>query len=120
MRILCLPLVALALVGAADGDDPDQSAPLDEETREGAEREIPSDSETCRDRINHARDATGQPKLFRREPASPERPLAIYAVDRKYDGCSVMVMMGDPDDVRPLPEVERGPIFRRIPSDPAQ
>ncbi|MEM6908802.1 MAG: hypothetical protein AAF494_08985 [Pseudomonadota bacterium] len=44
--------------------------------------------------------------LLRRGPAAPERPLAIYAVDRREDGCSVMVVMGNPDDVRPLPALE--------------
>ena len=45
---------------------------------------------------------------FRREPASPEKPLAIYAVDRREDGCAVMVMMGNTDDVRPLPRISEG------------
>lgn len=73
----------------------------------------------CRDRIHDAREASGQPPLpelapqapealpstplLDRQPASPDRPQAIYAVDRRQDGCSVMVMMGDPDDIRPLP-----------------
>jgi len=60
-------------------------------------------AEECRNRITHAREASGQTPLLEREPASPERPYAIYAVHREQDGCSVMVMMGDSDDIRPLP-----------------
>ena len=59
--------------------------------------------EECRDRISQARDATGQSPLLDREPASPEKPYAIYAVHREQDGCSVMVMMGSQGDIQPLP-----------------
>ena len=64
-------------------------------------RELP-DADECTDRITEAREDAGLP-LLRREPASPDKPLAIYAVDRRQDGCSAMVMMGNPDDIRPLP-----------------
>lgn len=70
----------------------------------------------CNDRITQAREATGQTPLLQREPASPEKPLAIYAVDRRQDGCSVMVMMGDPDDIRPLPLPANGPLLQAIPA----
>jgi len=85
---------------------------------EGVRLGDPEDFE-CRDRIHDAREASGQhplpelapqgpealpgTPLLHRQPASPDKPQAIYAVDRRQDGCSVMVMMGDPDDIRPLP-----------------
>ena len=62
----------------------------------------------CRDRIAKAREDYGQPPLLKREPASPERPLAIYAVDRREEGCGVIVMMGDTTDIRPVPEQPKG------------
>ena len=71
----------------------------------------------CRDRITHARELAGLPPLLDREPASPDKPHLIYAVDRRQDGCSVMVMKGNPDDIRPLPEPAEGPPFQRIPAD---
>ena len=118
MRVIIASLFSIALVGATAGTDQQEveATPFEAETVI-SERAEPLDprGEECRDRIVHARDALGQPPLLRREPASPERPLAIYAVDRTQDGCSVLVMMGDPDDIRPMPEPEQGPIFRQLP-----
>jgi hypothetical protein len=100
MQPFALPLAALALLGAADTPPAPPAGP------QAALREAgpvtPSDAE-CRDRITHAREAAGKPPLLEREPASPDRPYLIYAVDRRQDGCAVMVMKGDPADIRPLP-----------------
>lgn len=74
------------------------------------------DPSVCRDKIEQARAANGQPPLFEREPASPNKPYRIYAVDRRQDGCSVMVIMGNPNDIRPLPERAEGPTFVLIPA----
>lgn len=74
----------------------------------------------CRDRIHVVREASGQLPLTRREPASPEEPLAIYAVHREQDGCSVLVMMGDPQDIRPLPSPQEGPLLQEIPAGQGQ
>jgi len=87
----------------------------------------------CRDRLDYAQadpDAEGhaprpdEPSvtftdrpLYRRGPGSPENPpLAIYAVDRRENGCGVMVMMGKPDDVRPLPSLSADD-HRLMPAD---
>jgi hypothetical protein len=56
----------------------------------------------CRDRIEQARSEAGRPKL-EREPASPDKPLLIYAVDHRVDGCGVLVPVGDPADIRQSP-----------------
>lgn len=58
----------------------------------------------CRDRIEEAREVSGQTPLLQREAASPSDPQMIYAVDRRQEGCSVMVMMGSHEDIRPLPK----------------
>lgn len=117
MRLILITPLALCLIGAgeppysaldnpayttpseawktmrdATGRDPDWRPEIDE-----------SELQKCRDTITQAREATGQPPLLQREPASPDKPQAIYAVDRRQDGCSVMVMMGDREDIRPLP-----------------
>ena len=55
----------------------------------------------CRDRIEQVRRETGQPTLDR--GGSPQEPLLIAAVDKRIDGCSVMVMRNDTSDLRPLP-----------------
>ncbi|TMM49875.1 hypothetical protein [Qipengyuania marisflavi] len=61
------------------------------------------DPAICADRIYQARQASGQPSLLQRETADPDNPILIWAVDRRQDGCSVLVTMGDPDDFRPIP-----------------
>ena len=104
MRFLALPLSALALIGAAEPYAP-PPAPVP------AIREIaplaPS-PEQCRDRITQTREAAGKPPLLDRGPASPDKPYRIYAVDKRIDGCAVMVMHGDVNDVRPVPERPKG------------
>ena len=57
----------------------------------------------CTDRIHLVRQERGLPKL-QRDTATPDEPLLIAAVDKRIDGCSVMVMRGNLADVRPIPE----------------
>lgn len=108
MRLFLLPLPAFATTGAvpapADTMVPGYSRPaqpwttIDEAHRDRA----------CSDRIEQVRGAAGQPKL-ERLPASPERPLMIAAVDKRIDGCAVMQMKGNVNDLRPLPLPSEGP-----------
>ncbi|MEL7737322.1 hypothetical protein AAG614_02970 [Citromicrobium bathyomarinum] len=58
---------------------------------------------TCRDTIEQAREESGQPKL-ETQPAEAAEPLLYKAVDRDVDGCDVLVMADDTDDIRPVPE----------------
>jgi hypothetical protein len=67
----------------------------------------------CRDRIHEVRQERGLPKL-QRDTASPDEALLIAAVDKRIDGCSVMVMLNDLSDVRPLPAPPEGPLLRRV------
>ena len=133
MRSILVSASALVLLGAGQPpqsalDNPDYTTPPERwQTVDDAFAQSPMadpqadvlDPEACRDRITEARDATGQPPLLQREPASPDKPHAIYAVDRQQDGCSVMVMMGDRDDIRPLPDAPEGPV-RLMPAEAAQ
>jgi len=117
MRTILAPLFGLALLGAGgETSAPDANSAPEPGATAASDPTLDPDSGECRDRIRRARQATGQPPLFQREPASSENPLAIYAVDRQQDGCSVVVMMGDPNDIRPLPEVEQQPVFRGVPA----
>jgi hypothetical protein len=133
MRLVLIPLFARAAMGAdnpqsapdgapanpADRSDTQFShdgGPVDEGRALAMRETLGTETEeelACRDRITQARVASGQPPLLKRGPATPEDPVLIYAVDRRQDGCAVMVMMGDAEDIRPLPEVERGPLLRR-------
>lgn len=127
MRVIVIPLLAAAAsvaaadtgagsTGAATGQ-PGQPAetiapPGDALTAEMRDRlrSRSGQDEICRDRITLAREAAGKPPLLDREPASPDKPHRIYAVDKRVDGCSVMVMMGDTADMRPLPSAPDGPL----------
>ncbi len=111
MRPITLPLTALALVAATDVAPP--SAPSDAPAATDTEmREIrpftPSEQQ-CRNLISQVRQEAGKPPLLDREPASPDKPYHIYAVDRRQDGCAVMVVKGDPADIRPIPKAADGP-----------
>lgn len=140
MRLVILSVTALALTGAADAADrakdipataeaivlsldnptylrtPAQARLIERAQSETAPTAVPSDAE-CRDRITKAREAAGTPPLLDREPASPDKPYRINAVDRRQDGCSVMVIKGDPADIRPLPEAADQPIVA-MPAEP--
>ncbi len=115
-----LEMIAEAQIKAAEPlETPSSSEPPSSIARMLADGEIslgeinligPS-SEECRDRITRAREAFGKPPMLEREPASPDKPHLIYAVDRRQDGCSVMVMKGDPDDIRQLPGKMEGSLL---------
>lgn len=70
--------------------------------------------EDCTDRIQTIREESGQLRL-ERQPASPGDPLLIYAVDRREDGCPVLVMAHRPEDIRPVPDASDRP--RLFPAD---
>lgn len=106
MQLITLPIAALALVAAADAP----SEPATQAVTREPPRFAPSD-DRCRDVISQARQEAGKPPLLEREPASPDKPYHIYAVDRRQDGCAVMVMKGDPADIRPLPARPDGPML---------
>ena len=106
MQPITLPLAALALVTAADT----RPAPAPQAVVREAQPFAPSD-DRCRDVISQARQEAGKPPLLEREPASPDRPYHIYAVDRRQDGCAVMVMKGDPADIRSLPARPEEPML---------
>ena len=62
----------------------------------------------CGDRIERVREELDQPKI-QQETASPDKPLLITAVDKRIDGCAVMQMHNDINDLRPLPSRASGP-----------
>ena len=64
----------------------------------------------CRGRIETAREERGLPKLA--PDKDPQNPLLILAVDRLIDGCEVLVMQNNINDIRPLPEFSDTPRMR--------
>lgn len=102
MKLIAAVMLTSGVAGAsppAGLDQPAYEAPARPwSSVEQAERE-----RRCRDRIEQARAEAGKPKL-EREPAKPDEPLLIYAVDHRVDGCGVLVPVADPSDIRQSPE----------------
>jgi hypothetical protein len=97
--IIMLGGAAAAISPPEKLDQPAYEAPA----RRWADIETPSKELECRDRINQVRAAAGKPELDR-SPATEEKPQLLYAVDRRIDGCGVLVPVSDPAAVRPPPE----------------
>ena len=74
----------------------------EEPARAWSSIEEPAARQRCRDRIEQARAASGKPKL-ERDATHPDEPLMMYAVDRRVDGCGVLVPVADPSDIRQAP-----------------
>lgn len=112
---LAFPLIALMLT--TSGSPAISGAPqaVPPEPVPGALTVRTDQKAVCRDRIELVRQERGLPKL-QRDTASPDEALFIAAVDRRIDGCSVMVMRNDTADVRPLPAPDEGLLLRRIPA----
>lgn len=132
MRTLLIPLAALALIGAKDEAPVDRPLPELPATSDNLAEpykkllqgkpspDFVANSDAlralvgpnCRDRMERAQDEEPSVTLpsfplFQRAPDTPDNsPLAIYAVDRRENGCGVMVVMGNPEDVRPLPKLD--------------
>lgn len=118
MRSLFLLPAAIALIGASDMPAPpvtDAPSPSPRSSEIARTEPAAPDREQCRDTITLAREAAGQPPLLDRRPASAENPYLIYAVDKRVDGCAVMVMKGNAADIRPLPAPAEEPL-RQMPA----
>lgn len=113
--VLALLAAAPIMLAQADGPsqsgDPDRQVPVERWHDSEASESV---REQCRETIRRVRADTGQPAL-RRETPDPDNPLLIAAVDRRIDGCAVMVMRQDNGDIRPLPTPAEGPV-RLIPA----
>lgn len=111
MRTIVLAIASMALTGATEPeaiatdatsfDNPAFAAPPRPWT--SVPELDPDTSRLCADVIREARDNAGLPQLDRRT-ASPENPELVWAVDHRRDGCGVLVMRGNPDDIRPVPK----------------
>jgi hypothetical protein len=107
MRLIILPLCFIALTGAIPAAQvPSGSSAIMPGYTMPAQSWKNLDealaSRSCRDRIEQVREASGQPALDK-SPAAPGQGYMINAVDMQIDGCAVMQMKGDVNDLRPLP-----------------
>ena len=101
MRMILLPVIA----GVAVSATPAPVVPAPAPDAPALSANAPND---CPDRIETVRETLDQPKLDRRL-ATAERPYLIAAVDKRIDGCAVMQMKGDINDLRPVPAPSPGP-----------
>ncbi len=93
MQQFVLPLV-IALLGASDA--PPAPQPIIIAAPEAAGRELRPDfmaGPKCRDAKLPTADNPGQQPRFERGPATADMGQYIYAVDRRIDGCSVVLAM---------------------------
>ena len=101
--------VAAGIASAQDAPPPGQPSKLDMPAyEEPASRwetieEATAGDENCRDRIHQVRKENGQPEI-EEDTGEPDEAMHIAAVDHRIDGCSVLVMRGNTDDIRPLPK----------------
>ena len=102
MRLILLPLCAAA-AAAPPTVKPDAMLPgYSEPSQRWASVEQAVSDKVCADGIEQVRETAGKPKLDR-GPATTDKTLMIAAVDKRIDGCAVMQMHRDVDDLRPLP-----------------
>jgi hypothetical protein len=103
MRLALLPLAPL-LVAAAVAPHPIASAHKLPKLANQAEEM----RKNCRGRIDTVRQERGLPRLAP-DKGSDHDPLLVLAVDRSIDGCEVLVVRNDLDDIRPLPQFSDAP-----------
>ena len=111
MRLILLPLFASAVVAPVSEPAPAPASPeammpaYTQPARAWTSVEDAVARKPCGDRIEQVREAAGQPALDK-TPATPGQGYMIAAVDKRIDGCAVMQMKGDVNDLRPLPVTE--------------
>lgn len=117
MQRLGLIAVGLVLIGATEPqpaissaeasplgfDNPAYQEPPGSKLNQLLGRETTPTPLECKDRIQAARDEAGLPTI-KKETADPDKPILVWAVDHRREGCGVLVTMGDPKDIRPIPK----------------
>lgn len=94
MQQIALPLV-VALLGVSDAPPAPQHITV--AAPEAAGRELRPDflaGPKCRDAKLPTADNPGQQPRFERGPATADMGQYLYAVDRRINGCSVVLAMG--------------------------
>lgn len=113
MRTILLAIAPLALIGAVEPettssgeiafDNPAYSSPPRPWTATPDPDADGDSGRKCADIIREAREDAGLPQMERRAAAA-EIAEMIWAVDHRRDGCGVLVMRGQPQDIRPVPQ----------------
>lgn len=102
MRI-AIPSLALFLITAAAPPQAAVPAPETDPALLQVTIEPKTGKTVCRETIQEVREERGLPWIDRGTAAEPDHPLLIAAVAKTIDGCSVLVMRDNTNDVRPVP-----------------
>jgi hypothetical protein len=99
MQLTALPLVALALLNAADAPAPAPTPSQPQTAIREFQPEAPLGKQ-CRDQSLPTKEEPARQPRLEREPATPGVGQIIYAVERRIDGCSVVVVKYDSADTQ--------------------
>jgi len=103
MRFVLLPLAPLLVAATVAPHAPASLHKLPKLANQAEEIR-----KNCRGRIEAVRQERGLPKLAP-DKGSDRDPLLVLAVDRSIDGCEVLVVSNDLNDIRPLPDFSEEP-----------
>lgn len=103
MQLTILPLAALTLLNAADAPAPPPPPAVPEAVIIELRPFVPPGAQ-CRDNASPTNDEPARQPRFEREPATQDSSQIIYAVERRIDGCSVILVKGATRTIRPLLE----------------
>ena len=98
MQLTALPFAALTLLNAAAAPQPHAEPQV---AMQELQPFTPPGSQ-CRDNALPTHDVPQRQPRFEREPATPDSGQIIYAVDRRIDGCPVVVVKYRATDVQEL------------------
>ena len=111
MMYLAVASLVTALLGDAPPPSPDTAPPsfdmpnYQEPAKPWTEVQQEAERLRCQKAIEQARGEPVEPEL-ERGPATGDDGVMIAAVDKRIDGCAVLVMHHDKSDLRPAPSVE--------------
>ncbi|WP_086618385.1 hypothetical protein [Erythrobacter tepidarius] len=98
MQPIILLLAAVALLGAADA--PPSPSPAQPDAAMRIIAPLKASGKWCHDRLVQTDVEPSTRPRFEREPATPGDGQMIYAVERRIDGCSMVMVKYVPNDPR--------------------
>jgi len=107
MQPIVMPLVALALMASVDTPAPESGAIAGPEATIREISPFVPPGKQCRDGATPTNDRVGRQPRLERGPATPGMGQTIYAVDRRVDGCPVILVKGA--SVQPLGGTQLSP-----------
>ena len=107
MQPIAMPLVTLALLASVDAPAPKPRAAAGPDAIMREFRPFVAPGNHCRDDASPANGGHGEEPRLERGPATPDMGQTIYAVDRRVDGCAVILVKST--GVHPLGRMQLSP-----------